>query len=66
VDEQTPVTVDYESTYAEILRVAHIIILDEVSVQHKNVVMYIDRLMRAVCAADHRNGDRIFGGKVFC
>jgi hypothetical protein len=54
--------VDYASTLAEMLRQVDVLIIDEISAGHKNVINYIDNLFRSVAEHEHKNIR--FGGKV--
>ena len=62
VDSSTQPFVDYQSSFSNILRKLHGIIIDEVSMQHKDVIDFVDRLLRAV--ASQRLQNVPFGGKV--
>lgn len=48
VTASTNVNVDVESNFAAVLRAAHLLIIDEVSMQHKDVLEYVDRALRFV------------------
>ena len=61
VDSSTQPFVDYQSSFVNILRKLHGIII-EVSMQHKDVVDFVDRLLRAVVPQMLQNV--LFGGKV--
>jgi hypothetical protein len=54
--------VDYASKLAEMLRHVDVLIIDEISAGHKNVINYIDTLFRDV--AEHDKKNLRFGGKV--
>jgi hypothetical protein len=58
----TQPAVDYASTLAEMLRQVDVLIIDEISAGHKNVINYIDNLFRSVAEHEHKNIR--FGGKV--
>jgi len=66
VDETTEINVDHECFFAKVMRLADVIIIDEVSMQHKHVLMYINRLLNELCDVENRTRDRKrhFGGKV--
>lgn len=53
---------DAEKYYAENLRKAELLIIDEISMMHKDVLLYIDRLLRDIAPANKRQLP--FGGKV--
>jgi hypothetical protein len=53
---------DAEKYCAESLRKAEFIIIDEISMLHKDVLHYIDRLLRDIAPAEKRHLP--FGGKV--
>lgn len=66
IDGNTAPKVDCDSTFAEIVRRCEILIVDEVSMQHKHVLMYVDRLMREVIRHNDEEAGKIpFAGKVF-
>ncbi|KAL3071933.1 hypothetical protein niasHS_017226 [Heterodera schachtii] len=58
VGDETPPMLNFESTKAQHLRDADLIIIDEISMLSNKVLRYIDRLLRDVCA-----GAAPFGGK---
>jgi len=62
VDSSSKPFVDYRSQFADTLRKLHGIIIDEVSMQHKDVLEYVDRLFRSV--APRALKQIPFGGKV--
>ncbi|KAL3115636.1 hypothetical protein niasHT_016554 [Heterodera trifolii] len=63
VNSSTPLNIDYDSRFAELLRRTHGILIDEISMQHKDVLEYVDRLLRSVAPTDYLR--RIpFAGKV--
>ena len=66
IDNKTEIYVDQESHFARVMRAADVIIIDEVSMQHKFVLMYINRLLNEICAVENRIRvhKRYFGGKV--
>uniref|UniRef100_A0A914H714 ATP-dependent DNA helicase n=1 Tax=Globodera rostochiensis TaxID=31243 RepID=A0A914H714_GLORO len=62
VDSSTALNVDYESNFAHMLRSIHGMIIDEISMQHRDVLEYVDRLLRSV--APKRLENIPFAGKV--
>uniref|UniRef100_A0A183BTU6 ATP-dependent DNA helicase n=1 Tax=Globodera pallida TaxID=36090 RepID=A0A183BTU6_GLOPA len=62
VDASTPLNVDYESNFAHMLRSIHGMIIDEISMQNRDVLEYVDRLLRSV--APKRLQNIAFAGKV--
>jgi len=62
VQWDTQPTIDYDSFLAEALRQLDVLIIDEISAGHKNVVNYIDKLLRSISPPDKENLK--FGGKV--
>ena len=62
VDASTPVMIDPLSLHAKKIRMAHILIIDEVSMLHKDVLEFIDKTIRTV--VDIRLKHLPFGGKV--
>jgi len=52
---------DYENNYAVILRALDVIIIDEVSAAHKDLIRFVDRML---CRIDRPNNDLPFAGKV--
>uniref|UniRef100_A0A914H7G4 ATP-dependent DNA helicase n=1 Tax=Globodera rostochiensis TaxID=31243 RepID=A0A914H7G4_GLORO len=62
VDSSTALNVDYESNFAHMLRSIHGMIIDEISMQHREVLEYVDRLLRSV--APKRLENIPFAGKV--
>jgi hypothetical protein len=61
VNESTVPPIDYESHVAAILRCLEVLIIDEVSAAHVNVIKYIDRALRQ---CDQERKHLPFGGKV--
>jgi len=62
VDSSTRPFVDYRSQFADTIRKLHGIIIDEISMQHKDVLEFVDRLLRSVAPRPLKNIP--FGGKV--
>ena len=62
VDSTTQPNIEYQSQSAEMLRKIHGIIIDEVSMQHRDVLEYVDRLFRFV--APRHLSHIPFAGKV--
>jgi ATP-dependent DNA helicase PIF1 len=60
VDFDTPSRISYESEYGKKLREAKLIIIDEVTMLHKDVLNYINRTLQDVSGAK----GQLFGGKV--
>uniref|UniRef100_A0A183BNP0 ATP-dependent DNA helicase n=1 Tax=Globodera pallida TaxID=36090 RepID=A0A183BNP0_GLOPA len=52
IDSSTPLNVDQESHFAEMLRNIDGMIIDEISMQHRDVLEYVDRLLRFVAPTD--------------
>uniref|UniRef100_A0A183BU32 ATP-dependent DNA helicase n=1 Tax=Globodera pallida TaxID=36090 RepID=A0A183BU32_GLOPA len=52
IDSSTPLNVDQESHFAEMLRNIDGMIIDEISMQHRDVLEYVDRLLRYVAPSD--------------
>jgi hypothetical protein len=50
-----------ESELAVILRALDVLIIDEISSVHKNIMFYVDRLLRSI---DRDRADLEFAGKV--
>ncbi|KAL3096458.1 hypothetical protein niasHS_004420 [Heterodera schachtii] len=48
IDASTPLNVDLESNFAEMLRKIDGMIIDEISMQNRDVLEYVDRLLRFV------------------
>lgn len=63
VNSSSQITIDAESGYADILRRCHGIIIDEISMQHKDVLEYVDRLFRTL-AKTPLERKTSFAGKV--
>lgn len=61
IKADTRPVVDNETELAAILREMDVLIIDEVSAVHKDVLCYVDRLLREI-DRDNRNFD--FAGKV--
>ncbi|KAL3096906.1 hypothetical protein niasHT_028962 [Heterodera trifolii] len=62
VDSSTSPNVDNESNFANMLRNIHGILIDEISMQHRDVLEFVDRLLRSVAAQQFK--DLPFAGKV--
>jgi hypothetical protein len=63
VDAATSINVDPFSIMGEVIQQAHVLIIDEISMQHKDVLEYVDRLVKSVTPRDDlRNVN--FAGKV--
>jgi len=60
VDHDTPSRIDRHSHYAAVLDAAQLLIIDEVSMQDRYVLEYVDRLLRSI-SPHHK--DLPFGGK---
>jgi hypothetical protein len=58
----TPSRMDAEKYYAESLRGAELIIIDEISMLHRDVLYYIDRALKDIAPVEKR--ELPFGGKV--
>uniref|UniRef100_A0A183CR86 ATP-dependent DNA helicase n=1 Tax=Globodera pallida TaxID=36090 RepID=A0A183CR86_GLOPA len=61
IDEGTLPMLDYESDSAKILRALEVLIIDEISITDKNVVLYVDKLLRSI---DVERKDKQFGEKI--
>uniref|UniRef100_A0A914M1P1 ATP-dependent DNA helicase n=3 Tax=Meloidogyne TaxID=189290 RepID=A0A914M1P1_MELIC len=61
VDSSTKPFVDYRSQFADTLRKLHGIIIDEISMQHKDVLEFVDRLFRSIAPRTLKQIP--FGGK---
>uniref|UniRef100_A0A183C0C5 ATP-dependent DNA helicase n=1 Tax=Globodera pallida TaxID=36090 RepID=A0A183C0C5_GLOPA len=64
IDSSTPLNVDQESHFAEMLRNIDGMIIDEISMQHRDVLEYVDRLLRFVAPTDFLKS-LPFAGKAF-
>ncbi|KAL3110848.1 hypothetical protein niasHT_014785 [Heterodera trifolii] len=62
IDASTPLNVDLESNFAEMLRKIDGMIIDEISMQNRDVLEYVDRLLRFVVPTDLLKS-LPFGGK---
>lgn len=63
VDASTNFDIDRESTEAEVIRKTHAIIIDEISMQDRNVLEYVDRLFREMANTPYEKS-LPFAGKV--
>uniref|UniRef100_A0A183C4Z0 ATP-dependent DNA helicase n=1 Tax=Globodera pallida TaxID=36090 RepID=A0A183C4Z0_GLOPA len=61
IDEDTLPMLDYESDPAKVLRALELLIIDEISITDKNVINYVDKLLRSI---DVANYEKHFGGKI--
>lgn len=61
MNETTKPQLDYESDAAKILRHLEVLIIDEISISHKHVIGYVDRLLRDI---DQQHAHLAFAGKV--
>uniref|UniRef100_A0A183BLD2 ATP-dependent DNA helicase n=1 Tax=Globodera pallida TaxID=36090 RepID=A0A183BLD2_GLOPA len=61
IDADTMPMLDYESDPAKLLRALELLIIDEISIADKNVINYVDKLLRSI---DVANNEKHFGGKV--
>jgi hypothetical protein len=55
---------DFGSQFANMLQNLQGIIIDEVSMQHKDVLEYVDKLLRHALPPGHPGERMPFGGKV--
>ncbi|KAL3106584.1 hypothetical protein niasHT_018226 [Heterodera trifolii] len=62
IDASTPLNVDLESNFAEMLRRIDGMIIDEISMQNRDVLEYVDRLLRFVVPTELLKS-LPFGGK---
>ncbi|KAL3092867.1 hypothetical protein niasHT_030056 [Heterodera trifolii] len=62
VDYSISPNVDNESNFANMLRNIHGILIDEISMQHRDVLEFVDRLLRSVATQQFK--DLPFAGKV--
>jgi hypothetical protein len=62
VEWNTLPTVNIDTVLAEALRQLDVLIIDEISTGHKNVIHYVDNLLRSIVYGDGRKLP--FGGKV--
>ncbi|KAL3073431.1 hypothetical protein niasHT_038569 [Heterodera trifolii] len=62
VDSSTSPNVDNESNFANMLRNIHGIMIDEISMQHRDVLEFVDRLLRSVAPQQFK--ELPFAGKV--
>uniref|UniRef100_A0A914H4I5 ATP-dependent DNA helicase n=1 Tax=Globodera rostochiensis TaxID=31243 RepID=A0A914H4I5_GLORO len=63
VDSSTPLSIDYDSRLAEMLRRTHGLLIDEISMQHKDVLEFVDRLLRSIAPTEYLRNTP-FAGKV--
>uniref|UniRef100_A0AC34RS69 ATP-dependent DNA helicase n=1 Tax=Panagrolaimus sp. JU765 TaxID=591449 RepID=A0AC34RS69_9BILA len=63
VDPTSEPSINYESFYAQRIRAASLIIVDEVSMMHKNVLEFIDKTLKSVQPRGPLR-NTLFGGKV--
>ncbi|KAL3068642.1 hypothetical protein niasHS_016746 [Heterodera schachtii] len=63
VNSSTPINLDYDSRFAELLRRTHGILIDEISMQHKDVLEYVDKLLRSIAPSEYLRNTP-FAGKV--
>uniref|UniRef100_A0A914H8H6 ATP-dependent DNA helicase n=1 Tax=Globodera rostochiensis TaxID=31243 RepID=A0A914H8H6_GLORO len=61
MDDDTMPMLDYESDPAKLLRALELLIIDEISIADKNVIIYVDKLLRSIDVPNH---DKHFGGKI--
>uniref|UniRef100_A0A183CJY4 ATP-dependent DNA helicase n=1 Tax=Globodera pallida TaxID=36090 RepID=A0A183CJY4_GLOPA len=61
IDDDTMPMLDYESDPAKLLRALELLIIDEISIADKNVINYVDKLLRSI---DVANQEKHFGGKI--
>uniref|UniRef100_A0A183CC21 ATP-dependent DNA helicase n=1 Tax=Globodera pallida TaxID=36090 RepID=A0A183CC21_GLOPA len=61
IDDDTMPMLDYESDPAKLLRALELLIIDEISIADKNVINYVDKLLRSIDVANH---EKPFGGKI--
>uniref|UniRef100_A0A183BU62 ATP-dependent DNA helicase n=1 Tax=Globodera pallida TaxID=36090 RepID=A0A183BU62_GLOPA len=61
IDNDTTPMLDYESDPAKLLRKLELLIIDEISIADKNVINYVDKLLRSI---DVANNEKHFGGKI--
>uniref|UniRef100_A0A183C0L0 ATP-dependent DNA helicase n=1 Tax=Globodera pallida TaxID=36090 RepID=A0A183C0L0_GLOPA len=61
IDDDTTPMLDYESDSAKLLRALELLIIDEISISDKNVINYVDKLLRSIDMANH---EKHFGGKI--
>uniref|UniRef100_A0A914HAT8 ATP-dependent DNA helicase n=1 Tax=Globodera rostochiensis TaxID=31243 RepID=A0A914HAT8_GLORO len=61
IDDDTMPMLDYESDPAKLLRALELLIIDEISIANKNVINYVDKLLRSI---DVANQEKHFGGKI--
>lgn len=59
VDEDTPSKISVHADYAIPIKEAELVIIDEISMLHRNVLNYLDTMFRDVCRSPEA-----FGGKV--
>jgi ATP-dependent DNA helicase PIF1 len=62
VQSDTPPKMDRHSNYAALINAAQVIVIDEVSMQDRYVLEYLDRLLRSICGPQFH--DIPFGGKI--
>lgn len=63
VDAASQPSVSLSSVLADVINQAHVLIIDEISMQHKDVLEYVDRLLKSV-APSHLK-EISFAGKVY-
>uniref|UniRef100_A0A183CCM3 ATP-dependent DNA helicase n=1 Tax=Globodera pallida TaxID=36090 RepID=A0A183CCM3_GLOPA len=61
IDDDTMPMLDYESDPSKVLRALELLIIDEISIADKNVINYVDKLLRSI---DVANQEKHFGGKI--
>uniref|UniRef100_A0A183C0L1 ATP-dependent DNA helicase n=1 Tax=Globodera pallida TaxID=36090 RepID=A0A183C0L1_GLOPA len=61
INDDTMPMLDYESDPAKLLRALELLIIDEISIADKNVINYVDKLLRSI---DVANNEKHFGGKI--
>lgn len=59
VDDDTPPKINAHADYATPIRESELVVIDEISMLHRNVLSYLDRMLRDVCSSTEA-----FGGKV--
>jgi hypothetical protein len=64
VNSSTPIMLDEGSHFAKMLENMQGFIIDEISMQHRDVLEYVDRLIRAALPPNHFGKKLPFGGKV--
>uniref|UniRef100_A0A183CMG6 ATP-dependent DNA helicase n=1 Tax=Globodera pallida TaxID=36090 RepID=A0A183CMG6_GLOPA len=61
IEDDTLPLLDYESDPAKVLRALELLIIDEISIADKNVIAYVDKLLRSI---DAQHAEMQFGGKI--